>query len=141
MTDTMTRDSGFTLMEVMLVVVIVAIVAAIAVPSYLQHVQTSRRSEARTQLVRIANLEESYFLDNSQYGTLQNLGLTSTSGAVYTTENGFYSISATLSGTSAYTLTATASNAQASDTLCATLSLTQDGTKSSSSGSVDQCWK
>lgn len=141
MTVKITRGLGFTLMEVMLVVVIVAILAAVAVPSYLQHVQSSRRSEARTQLVRIANLEESYFLDNSQYGSLMSLGLTATSGATYTTENGFYAIGVTLSGTSAYTLTATASGAQASDTLCATLSLTQDGTKSSSTGTVDQCWK
>lgn len=133
--------AGFTLMEVMIVVVIVAILAAVAVPSYLKHVQTSRRSEARTQLVRIANLQESYFLDNSQYGSLMNLGLTVTSGATYTTENGYYTIGVTLSGTSAYTLTATASGAQVSDTQCATLSLTQDGTKSSSTGTVDQCWK
>lgn len=125
----------------MIVVVIVAILAAVAVPSYLQHVQKTRRSEARTQLVRVANLQESYFLDNSQYGSLMNLGLTATSGATYTTENGYYTIGVTLSGSSAYTLTATASGSQASDTQCATLSLTQDGTKSSSTGSASQCWQ
>ena len=47
---------GFTMIEIMVVVVIVAILAAIALPIYLDYVQSSYASEARTVMSNVHNL-------------------------------------------------------------------------------------
>nr|WP_321241731.1 type IV pilin protein [uncultured Tolumonas sp.] len=135
----MKTTSGITLIELMIAVAIVAILAGIAFPSYMQYVRTSHRTEATSSLIRISNLEESYYLDNNQYGSLMNLGLTATSSAIYTSENGYYSITIVTPTTSTYTLTATARGSQASDSDCTAFSLTQNGTKSST-GTGSNCW-
>jgi type IV pilus assembly protein PilE len=133
----MFKHAGITLIELMIAVAIVAILAGIAYPSYSTYVRNSRRTEAQSMLVRISNLEERYYLDNNQYGSLFQLGLTATSTATYTTENGYYSITIGTSGAT-YTLTATAAGSQATDTECATFTLIQTGAKSSSSS--NSCW-
>ena len=134
----MRKLAGITLIELMIAVAIVAVLAGIAYPSYVQYVMTSRRAEATSALTRFANLEERYYLDNNQYGSLFQLGLTATSAATYLTENGYYTISIATPTTSTYTLIAIASGTQASDSDCATYTLTQNGTKTSSSSS--RCW-
>ncbi len=131
----MRKHAGITLIELMIAVAIVAILAGVAYPSYMQYVLTSHRTEGSSALVRIANLEERYYLDNNAYGSLFQLGLTANSSATYTTENGYYLITITTPTTSTYTLTATAQGSQASDSSCATFSLTQDGTKTGT-----DCW-
>ena len=65
--STNTRSRGFTLVELMVVVVIVAILLAIAVPSYSVFVKKSRRGEAESALVDIAQREQQYFLDQRAY--------------------------------------------------------------------------
>lgn len=134
----MKKTHGITLIELLISVAIVAILAGIAYPSYMQHVLTSHRTEAMTTLVRLANLEESFYLDNNQYGSLFQLGLTASASASYTTDNGYYTVSIATPTTATYALTATASGTQTSDTECATFSLAQDGTKTSSNGT--NCW-
>ena len=52
MIDLRKKQSGFTMIEIMVVVVIVAILAAIALPIYLDYVQSSYASEARTVMAR-----------------------------------------------------------------------------------------
>lgn len=134
------NNQGITLIELMIAVAIVAILAAVAYPSYSRYMLTSHRTEAQTALVRISNLEERYFMDNNQYGSLFNLGLTATSAATtLSTENNYYTISVQVSGAT-YTLTATASGSQASDSECGTLALNDTGHKSSSTASADICW-
>lgn len=49
------KDSGFTLIEVLVVVVIVAILAAISVPIYIQYVQGARASDAQATIGAIYN--------------------------------------------------------------------------------------
>ncbi|MFN3820933.1 MAG: prepilin-type N-terminal cleavage/methylation domain-containing protein [bacterium] len=49
------RDTGFTLIEVLVVVVIVAILAAISVPIYIQYVQGARASDAQATIGAIYN--------------------------------------------------------------------------------------
>ena len=51
---------GFTLVELMIVLVIATILLAIAVPSYMNQVRQSRRTEARTALLDLAGREERY---------------------------------------------------------------------------------
>ena len=47
------KQSGFTLVEVLVVVIIVAILAAISVPLYLKYVEDARAAEARTAISSI----------------------------------------------------------------------------------------
>ncbi|QYJ76288.1 type IV pilin protein [Shewanella sp. FJAT-52076] len=128
------RKFGFTLIELMMVVAIASILAAIAYPSYINYVTKSGRSEGVAAVMRVANLQEQYYLDNRAYATdMTKLGL----GAnPFVTENGYYSVAST--GTSSYTITATAAGTQASkDSTCGTITLTSAGVKGPSS----ECWK
>ncbi|GAB1103233.1 MAG: type IV pilin protein [Shewanella algae] len=131
----MKKAAGFTLIEVMITVVILGILAAIAYPSYTQYIAKSTRSEAHAALMRLANLQEQYYLDNRTYATdMTKLGL---NASPFITENGHYSIAST--GTGSFTLTATAQGVQASrDSKCKTLTLTDAGVKG---GASAECWK
>lgn len=61
------RQSGFTLVEVMIVVAIVAILATIALPSYQEHVRRGHRAAAQTEMMEIANRQQQFFLANRMY--------------------------------------------------------------------------
>ena len=54
-------QSGFTMIEIMVVVVIVAILAVIALPTYLEYVKSSYASEARTVMSNVANASKMYW--------------------------------------------------------------------------------
>ncbi len=56
-------DSGFTLIEVLVVVVIVAILAAISVPIYIQYVQGARASDAQSTIGAVYNSVKMYRQD------------------------------------------------------------------------------
>lgn len=59
--------SGFTLVELMVTVAIVAILLGIAVPSYSLYMKRSRRGEAESALMDIAQREQTYLLDQRAY--------------------------------------------------------------------------
>ncbi|MDB6008254.1 MAG: putative 4 fimbrial pilE-related [Gammaproteobacteria bacterium] len=140
------RDSGFTLVELMVTLVIAAILVAIAVPSYTSQIRKSKRTDAKTALLDLAGREERYMATNSSYSTDGNaLGY----GAAFpiTLSNNDYTISAPVvvaadNTTSpptpaSYALTATAVNIQAKDTSCATFSLNNRGVQTATSTT---CW-
>lgn len=145
MTQLRVKQSGFTLIEVMIVVVIVAILAAIAYPSYQSQVQKTRRSDAMSALTTAAAAQERWFTERSGYtDTLADI-------SPATSEEGFYDISLAnptggscgASGEYCFTLTATATGAQLNDTNCRTLSITHTGAKTStdSGGAASTgCW-
>lgn len=61
------RNSGFTLIETMIVVTIVAIVASIAIPNYMEYLRKTRRNDAMATLQQFANAMERYRLTNGNY--------------------------------------------------------------------------
>lgn len=130
---------GVTLIELMIAVAIMGILASIAYPSYTSYVSKSNRTEAMRELVRIANLQEQFFMDNRTYTadmTQLNLG----ADPYISADGQHYSIDATIanSGTT-YVLTATARGKQASnDTSCTTLTINQLGKKDAESS---DCWE
>ena len=63
------RQSGFTLMELVVTVAIVGILASIAYPSYTQYVIRGHRGAAQTEMMEIANRQQQFFLANRQYAT------------------------------------------------------------------------
>jgi len=57
------RDSGFTLIELMIVVAIIGVVAAIAIPAFTAYIAKARSAEARESLRRIAVDARAYYLE------------------------------------------------------------------------------
>lgn len=61
------KQSGFTLIELMVVVVIVGILAAVAMPSYTRYVIRASRTQAQTELLELAAMQEKIFLNSNSY--------------------------------------------------------------------------
>ena len=132
------NNSGFTLMELMIVIVVVSILAAIAVPSYQDYVTRSRRSDAKAGITEVQLAEEKWRANNTAYTTaiVADLGLTIDS------PDDYYDLSVTAADATTYTIRATAdpSEAQKNDSTCVWMEINHNGTKTSSPGSPDECW-
>jgi type IV pilus assembly protein PilE len=108
----------------MIVVVVLALLAAVALPSFLDSLRKSRRTEAFTALSAVQQAQERWRSNNATYSVnLTNLGLLAlATGGLYTVA---------LSGTSAtgYTVSAVAvvGRSQAADTACSTLAVRVTG--------------
>lgn len=63
----MRRDSGFTLVEIMIALIVVGVLAAIAIPNYTRYVQRTNQSAAQQAMVEIASRAEQYRLDAREY--------------------------------------------------------------------------
>jgi len=63
------RESGFTLMELMVVIVIVAILAAVAVPLYVNYVKDAQRTEAKGAIGAVITAEQTWYQLKGTYTT------------------------------------------------------------------------
>lgn len=128
----MRRETGFTLIELMVVVAVIAIILSMAIPAYTEHTRKSRRAEA-ARFIGTLQLElEQWRAENPCYGR-SNVG-----GCPTFTESGTYPIlpnattsphytiaiaSATAAG---YSVTASPTGAQSGDR-CGVLTATNGG--------------
>jgi type IV pilus assembly protein PilE len=109
----MSRQSGFTLIELMIVGAIVAVIAAFALPAYNEYTTRSKFQEANSQLSQWRTRMEQYYQDNRRYSvsagaTQTDCGVAAPSGPnakyfTYTCASG----GGTAAGSQTYTLTAT----------------------------------
>ena len=63
------RQSGFTLIELMIVVAIIGILAAVAYPAYTDSIAKGKRGEARAALMNLLQQEERYLTQMNTYET------------------------------------------------------------------------
>ena len=132
-------DSGFSLVELMIVVAIVCILAAFALPSYRQHVIRSQRTDATSALLRIAANQEKFYIQNNRYGTYAELGSP-------TTEHGWYTLAVPAADATTFRATATVvgGGAQDGDPACKVFTVNAEGQHTSTNpdgdDSTDTCW-
>jgi type IV pilus assembly protein PilE len=134
MMNTRKRNSGFTIIELMMVVIIVAILLTMAYPSYIKYVRKSNRGEAQQLLMNWSINQEIWRSNNPQYATTAQL-------AAPTADRYDFTISNRTATT--YTLTATAKTGddQNNDTSrdgsisCASMTMNQNGVKAPA-----DCW-
>jgi len=135
------KQTGFTLIEVLIAMAVMAILSSIALPAYQEQVRTGKRTEAQNLLLEAASKQQRFFSDNMAFAA--NMGLLGYGAAgnnAQPTETGDYNVGITPVGTG-YTLTATALNGQVNDG-CINLTLTNTGAKGKSgTKTLAECWK
>lgn len=104
----MSRQRGFTLIELMIAVAIVAILAAVALPSYNDYITRSRFSEATGALGNGRVVAEQYYQDNRTY-----VGMPCPANTTYWTFTGCAAGDPTPPTATTYTITATGQGAMA----------------------------
>ncbi len=65
-------NSGFTLMELMIVVAIIGILASIAYPAYTDSILKGRRAEGRTALAELLQQQERFMTQTNSYCAFSN---------------------------------------------------------------------
>ncbi len=163
------RNKGFTLIELMIVVGIIGIIAAIALPAYDKQMMKTRRADAKTSLMALAQIQESFNMNNGNTyasqlsGTdalslqCESKGLCQGDGTTTKTPKGYYTLTVTdlQGGTDAgpnfvagFILSATILAGSAQDDAwekgqCYTLSVNSRGQKTAvdDGGNVrSECW-
>ena len=128
---------GFSLIELLIAIAIMGILASIAYPSYNHYIVKTRRSDAHTALLDLANRMERYFISHNTYAgaTLSNMGVNAV------TQSGYYTLAINNLSDNTYTLTAIPRGVQTEDSSCGTLGLNQLGQKTSTGSlSATECW-
>ncbi|POG23328.1 type IV pilin [Aeromonas bestiarum] len=125
------KQSGITLLELMVVIAIVAIIASVAYPSFTDGLRKSRRAEAFKGLLSMQLKQEEFRVSNTSYSA--------TPSQVGNPASDYYTFTISGATATAYTLIATTKGAQVGDkagsTACDTLTLNKADTKTPA-----DCW-
>ena len=140
------RQAGLTLVELMVVVAVMAVLASIAYPLYTNQVQKTRRADAKIALQNVALAQERFYTINGRYTA--NLSSLQVSAAIRddsTSDEGYYDIALSVTGSDneQFTVTASKKGAQASDNDCAEFVIDQLGVKTATDhtdAANTKCW-
>jgi prepilin-type N-terminal cleavage/methylation domain-containing protein len=84
------KPTGFTLIELMVVIVIVGVLSAFAIPNFLRYRAQAMQAEARSNLGTIFVGEVSFFTEQKEFGNFSEIGFAITDGGTnrYTYRSG-----------------------------------------------------
>ncbi len=151
------RQTGFSIVELMIVIAIIGLLAGIAVPSYRDQVNKGKRTEGKAALTAAAARMERYYTQNNCYPSAACGNPTSADSATALTNAGIPGFSGDNATKAAYnislsvtpqvfTITA-APRAPFTDPLCGNLTLANTGRKWTQSNGVSDdatrpegCW-
>ena len=153
MTRIFKKQTGLTLIELMTTIAIIGILAGLAVPAYDSYTRSTNRTSAKTTLVRVSGLMESYYINNKSYTSdLTQLGFTNSPLNVDKTgeeaapgsADVVYQITVNVPGVFCpqcrYEVGAVPLNGQTNDVDCATLFINSLGQKGASGAKGVKCW-
>lgn len=134
-----TRVHGITLIELMIAVAVVAILAAVGYPSYMEHVKSTRRAEAKATLLELGQFMERKFSADGCYKCDSGAVTLPFTQAPKDGGTAYYTLSLATSpaaSTTTFTLKAVPTGVMSGDS-CGTYTLDQTGTHSPTSAT---CW-
>lgn len=139
----LSHNSGFTLVEVMVVMAIIGILSAVAFPSYTEYIRRGNRAEATAALLEAQQFMERYYAANNRYSTAANgnPSLPTRLQTIPSSGEARYALGVAAT-VNTYTLTATPSGSMAADK-CGSLTITNTGIKGKSGTGPDvaDCWR
>ena len=143
------RQTGITMIELLIVITIISILGAIGYPSYMEYVTRTKRAAAKSVLLQIAERQELFFADTKSYAAnLAQLGydaatfMVNEDGTAVPDGDGerLYAISLTNTSATTFTINAAPEMQQAShDQDCQTLTFTHIGIRGQTGPSMN-CW-
>lgn len=136
------KQTGFTLIEIMIAVAILGILLAIALPAYQDYVVKTRRTQAEACMVQYSQYMERFKSTNMRYdkdagGTANTLPVLNC--ATENALNTFYSFNLSNLAARTYTVQAVPKGIQSSNDSCGTLTYTNAGVRGAA-GSISECW-
>ena len=144
-------QGGFTLIELMIAVAIVGILLRLAYPAYTASVKKSRRADAKTALLDVAQREERYLATANVYTVSAPqlgyaAGTTITAAAPMSVLSGskaYYELAVSMPTSTQFIVTASpiAGGAQTQDTQCLAFSIDNTGKQTiSGTSTAAECW-